>query len=70
MRSFVEDGTLVGLVEFGERPRALVKDVPRMEREHCRVGFGFRRQSVEVEFIKSVASVLGEHCELLALEWL
>ena len=41
-----------------------------MECEHCRVGFGFRWESVEVESLDGVSDVFGKRFELLALQWL
>ena len=70
MRSFVEDGTLVGLIEFGQRALALVKHVPRVECEHCYRRFDLLWHPFKLGPFDCIANVLGKCCELLTLEWL
>ena len=74
MQRVVEDNAFVCFVEFDERTcaRLLVDDVPGMDGQHRRVGFGLGRESFDCESGVSfggcgVANVLGEGFELRAL---
>ena len=41
-----------------------------MERQHRRVGFGLRRELLDLVSLSGVGGMLSERFELVALEWL
>ena len=69
MRCLVEDGALVGFLEFDDPSVLLIEYVPWMQREHRRIRLGLGWQPFEVVALASrFPSVLNERFELLALE--